>query len=748
MEGRMGAMESTVEELKAEMRAMTLEFRRALGRRSGNRDRSSEGSRNSVNGDRERRSAESTDEESEDDRGEVQRSWMKRVELPTFEGTDPTGWIEKAEKFFDIQGVTEKEKMKLVYICMDGGANYWFRFWRKKTRHPTWKSFKEALTRRFGGRNRGTVFEKLAAVRQRGGVHEYIQGFEVLVAQATGVIEDQLLGYFFAGLQEGLRNAVRPHVPRDLLTAMEQARDVEQVGMTSRGSSGAGGKGGVTWGRYSASSGTVARTKTFRGPSEGSVNGSGGLGIKKDVSANTMISKAGSSGGGNAGRGVRTLPYPEYIKRREEGRCFHCGGPYSSGHRCAERSMRVMILAEEDEEEEAEENVVVEQMTMELSGLSAGGLSQSNTMKLQGWVQGKKVLVLIDSGATHSFISTKLVKELGLECTDTRPYKVCLGDGQKKVTNGYCTGVPVLLEGLEVRDKFYLFELGGVDVILGITWLASLGEIKVDWGQLIMKVAHGGEEVEIKGDPALTRRLVTPEALIKEKGIEIMTLVWSLSQTELMDEEIEKSGLTQDEEVELAQILSDFEGIFRDPQGLPPERRVDHRIPLKEGSEHVNVRPYRYPHGMKTEIERQVEEMLNLGIIRPSNIPYSSPVILVKKKDGSWRFCVDYRALNRVTVADKYPIPVIEELLDELQGASYFSKVDLKAGYHQIRMKSEDIPKTAFRTHQGHYEFLVMPFGLTNAPATFQDMMNSVLRPLLRRFVLVFFDDILVYSKT
>ncbi|XP_017431852.2 uncharacterized protein LOC108339224 [Vigna angularis] len=724
MEGRMVAVESTMEELKAEMRAMTLEFRRALGRRSGTRDRSSEGSRNSVQGDRERRSTESSDEESEEERNDVQRSWMKRVELPTFEGTDPTGWIAKAEKFFDIQGVTEKEKMKLVYICMDGSANYWFRFWRKKTRHPTW---------RFGGLIRGTVFEKLAAVRQRGGVDEYIQEFEVLVAQATGVTEDQLLGYFFAGLQEGLRNTVRPHDPRDLLTAMERARDIDQVGWTSRGSSGVGGRGGATWGRYSASSGTVARTETFRGPSEGSVNGGGGQGMKKDVSANTMASKAGNSGGGTVGRGIQTLPYQEYMKRREEGCCFHCGGPYSPGHRCAERSMRVMILAEEDEDEEAEASVEVEQKAMELSGLSAGGLSQSNTMKLQGWVQGKRVLVLIDSGATHSFISNRLVEELGLECTDTRPYKVCLGDGQRKETSGYCTGVSVLLENLEVRDKLYLFELGGVDIILGMTWLSSLGEIKVDWGQLIMKVAHGGREVEVKGDPSLTHRVVTPEALIKEKGIEMLSL---------------ESGLMQEEEVELEQILSAFEGVFRDPQGLPPERRVDHRIPLKEGSEAVNVRPYRYPHGMKAEIERQVEEMLNLGIIRPSNSPYSSPVILVKKKDGSWRFCVDYRALNRVTVADKYPIPVIEELLDELQGASYFSKIDLKAGYHQIRMKREDIPKTTFRTHQGHYEFLVMPFGLTNAPATFQDMMNSILRPLLRRFVLVFFDDILIYSKT
>ncbi|GKD25292.1 putative reverse transcriptase domain-containing protein, partial [Tanacetum coccineum] len=199
---------------------------------------------------------------------------------------------------------------------------------------------------------------------------------------------------------------------------------------------------------------------------------------------------------------------------------------------------------------------------------------------------------------------------------------------------------------------------------------------------------------------------------------------------------------SENKRLEDVPIVRDFPDVFpEDFPGLPPTRQVEFQIDLVPGAAPVARAPYRLAPSEMKELSEQLKELSDKGFIRPSS------VLFVKKKDGSFRMCIDYRELNKLTVKNRYPLPRIDDLFDQLQGSSVYSKIDLRSGYHQLRVREEDIPKTAFRTRYGHYEFQVMPFGLTNAPAVFMDLMNRVCKPYLDKFVIVFIDDILIYSK-
>jgi hypothetical protein len=180
---------------------------------------------------------------------------------------------------------------------------------------------------------------------------------------------------------------------------------------------------------------------------------------------------------------------------------------------------------------------------------------------------------------------------------------------------------------------------------------------------------------------------------------------------------------------------------------MPPDRDIEFAIELHPGTAPISKRPYRMPTTELAELKKQLQELLDKGFIRPSTSPWGCPALFVKKKDNSLRLCVDYRPLNAVTIKNKYPLPRIDVLFDQLVGAKVFSKIDLRSGYHQIKIRASDIPKTAFSTRYRLFEYLVMSFGLTNAPAYFMYLMNSVFMTKLDKFVVVFIDDILVYSK-
>nr|GEU64651.1 probable aldo-keto reductase 2 [Tanacetum cinerariifolium] len=210
---------------------------------------------------------------------------------------------------------------------------------------------------------------------------------------------------------------------------------------------------------------------------------------------------------------------------------------------------------------------------------------------------------------------------------------------------------------------------------------------------------------------------------------------------------IEPSDLGFRYEIEIAS--GDSLEVFPDDlYGLPPIREIKFQIELIPGAVPVAKSSYRLAPFELEEFLRKLKELQDKGFIRPSSSPWGAPVLFVKKKDGSFRMCIDYKELNKLTVKNRYPLPRIDDLFDQLQGSQFFSKIDLSSGYHQLRVHEDDILKTSFRTRYGHFEFIVMPFGLTNAPAVFMDLMNRVCRPYLDKFVIVFIDDILIYSKT
>ncbi|XP_039137100.1 uncharacterized protein LOC120274627 [Dioscorea cayenensis subsp. rotundata] len=453
--------------------------------------------------------------------------------------------------------------------------------------------------------------------------------------------------------------------------------------------------------------------------------------------------------------------------RRKKGLCFNCDAKFVPGHKCnPPQFLCLMVYLSEDSplllspptHTEAyitplnDPTILPTDLETDpspsISFHALTGQLVPSTLKLSGFLNGQKVVILIDGGSTNNFIQSQLARHLGLPIQPSPQLRVTVGNGDSVDCAGTCHQVSLQLGEASFSVDLILLPIYGADIVLGVQWLSDLGPVLFDYRHLWMEFIHHGTTIRLNGLTPLQLSYISPSALTKHSLTSSVAQFCSLA-VEKPDPPLHPSfGVSAPASFlsSLQHLITSYTDIFALSTTLLPPRSFDHRIPLLPHTPPVNVKPYRYPHYQKGELEHLVAKMIVDGLIQPSTSPYSAPVLLVKKCDGTWRFCVDYRNLNTVTIKDRFPIPTVDELFDELSSACVFSKLDLRAGYHQIRIYPPDIEKTAFRTHEGHYEFRVMPFSLSNAPSTFQALMNSLFKTVLRRFVVVFFDDILIYN--
>nr|GEX03789.1 putative reverse transcriptase domain-containing protein [Tanacetum cinerariifolium] len=287
--------------------------------------------------------------------------------------------------------------------------------------------------------------------------------------------------------------------------------------------------------------------------------------------------------------------------------------------------------------------------------------------------------------------------------------------------------------------------LGSFDVIIGMDWLTKYhGVIICD--EKIIRVPFRREMLIFQGNGDNQREESWLNIISCTKAQEYLSKGCDVFLEYITTKEAKDKS--EGKQLEDVPIVRDFHEIFpEDLPGIPPARQIEFQIDLVPGAAPVAQAPYRLEPSKMKELAEQLQELSDKGFIRPISSPWGAPVLFAKKKDGSFRMCIDYRELNKLTVKNRYPLPRIDDLFDQLQGSSVYSKINLRLGYHQLRVREEDIPKTVFRTRYGHYEFQLIPFGLTNAPVVFMDLMNRVCKPYLDKFVIVFIEDILIYSK-
>ncbi|XP_063949939.1 uncharacterized protein LOC135152774 [Daucus carota subsp. sativus] len=606
---------------------------------------------------------------------------FQAVKPPEFRGTqDPVeaqSWLKEMEKAFTLAVVTDEKKVEYASYFLKGEANYWWESARalEEGEVIAWDRFKKVFLDKYFPRHMQTQIElKFFQLKQEGmTVGEYEKKFTELA---------RFVGDYKAMVIEGESD--------------QNQKEKE------------------------------SKKRKFGNRSEGSAQGSqSGKNFKKFGFQN--------QGGPEALRKCNSKGHyaNECQRPKPSVTCFKCGKTGHMSRDCkATGTNKLMQLAATPYNQGMSSSVPTLQLPSTQIFESATPVfhpsypAQARTfnMNIKDAVQSSEVVA-----ATRSFISEYFVDKLNCEIEPLiEPLSIIVANQEQESVRSICPRCTIEITGFSFPASLIPFRLGEFDVILGMDWLAENGaQIYCKKKKIILKSPQG-KKVEFKGQKQVKTFLTIIEAkkLLRQGCEGYLTHV------------VDRSKETPN--IESIPIVNEFLDVFPDDHpGLPPDRQIEFSIDLAPGTEPVSKQPYRMAPAEMKELAKQLQELLDKEVIRPSVSPWGAPVLFVKKKDGSMRLCIDYRELNKLTIKNKYPLPQIDDLFDQLKGATYFSKIDLRSGYHQLKIKPEDIPKTAFRTLYRHYEFLVMAFGLTNALAAFMNLMNRVFKKYLDKFVIM-----------
>jgi Retroviral aspartyl protease/Retrotransposon gag protein len=536
-----------------------------------------------------------------------------RLIFPRFASGDPTDWLFVVNQYFTYYNTHPADRLLIASMHLDAPASRWYQGLMAERRLPTWEAFMTALLSRFGPSEYEDPAGQLARVTQTGTVCDYQSSFEELSSRVRGITPAFLQSIFIAGLQPRIRRAVQSQRPVDLHDAFRLARlhEDQQADYTRQPQK-----------QWSSRLHSSTLSQALGGaPTTGTT-------LAQQTTIPTHASRLT----------VKRLTADEMQQRRQAGLCFNCDEKYNRHHKCQGRATLLYLDGIEDDPGECDEDRTrIEPAEPEISLNALLGRYCPKSMRMIGCIHSSPVQVLIDGGSTNNFISSRAAHFINLTASTTTPFRVRVGNGATLQCTAVCQEVPLLIQSHQFTTDLFILDLEGSDVILGVQWLETLGPVTTDWSHLTMTFSFNGRPIQLQGDNSLQAQVISTSSLHKlvtADGITSSFMCMAATSSDFTAH-LQVNDSQSIVAAAIQPLLQQFADLFVAPTGLPPNRNIDHRIPLKAGTDAVNVRPYRYPHFQKNEIERLVAELLQSGAIRPNRSAFSSPVLLVKKKDGS-----------------------------------------------------------------------------------------------------------------